>query len=64
MTRKTTFCEGLPWFKFNNFGVALGTNFKFYTSVAKGLKLGANSYVCRSYRGKTGTGGLFPPSHR
>ena len=28
-----------PRFKFNNFGLALGTNWKFYTRVAKGLKL-------------------------
>ena len=28
-----------PWFKFNNLGLALGVNLKFYTSVAKGLKL-------------------------
>ena len=39
---------------------------KFYTSVAKGLILkfkdfGGNSYVYRSYRGKTGNGGLFAP---
>ena len=27
------------WFKFNNLGVALDTNLKFYTSVAKELKL-------------------------
>ena len=33
------FFEGWSWFKFNNLGVALGTNFKFYTSVTKGLKL-------------------------
>ena len=44
MTRKTTFFEGLPWFKFNNLGVALGTNLKFYTSVAKGLKLNARKF--------------------
>ena len=37
MTRKTTFFEGWSWF--NNLGLALGTNLKFYTSVAKGLKL-------------------------
>ena len=35
---------------------------KFLTSVTKGLKLkvkvlGTKSYVCRSYRGKTGRGG-------
>ena len=23
---------------------------------------GANFYVCRSYRGKTGRGGLYPPN--
>ena len=38
MTRKTTFFESF-WFKFNNSGLALGMIFKFYTSVAKGLKL-------------------------
>ena len=39
MTRKTTFFEGLSLFKFNNLRLALGTNLKFYGSVAKGLKL-------------------------
>ena len=39
MTRKIAFFEGWSWFKFNNLGLALGTNLKFYTSVAKGLKL-------------------------
>ena len=39
MTRKTAFFGGWAWFKFNNLGLALGTNVKFYTSVAKGLKL-------------------------
>ena len=34
MTRKTTFSEG-----FNNLGLALGMTLKFYTSVAKSLKL-------------------------
>ena len=39
---------------------------KFYTSVGKGLKLkvkvlGANSYIWRSYRGKTGRGAFLPP---
>ena len=33
------FFKGWSWFKFNNLGLALGTNLKFYTSVAKGLKL-------------------------
>ena len=33
------FYKGWSWFKFNKLGLALGTNFKFYTSVAKVLKL-------------------------
>ena len=33
------FFERWSWFKFNNLRVALGTNFKFCTSVAKRLKL-------------------------
>ena len=32
-------CTGVSWLKFNNLGVALATNLKFCTSVAKGLKL-------------------------
>ena len=39
MTRKIAFFEGWSWFKFNNLGLALGKNFKFCTSVSKGLKL-------------------------
>ena len=39
MTRKTAFFEGWSWFKFNNLTLALGTNLKFYTSVAKKFKL-------------------------
>ena len=39
MTRRTAFIEGWSWFKFNNLGLALVTNLKFYTSVAKRLKL-------------------------
>ena len=31
--------KGCSWFKFNNLGLALSMSFKFYTSVAKGLKL-------------------------
>ena len=37
--QKNRFFEGWSWFKFNNLGLALGTNLKFYTSVTKGLKL-------------------------
>ena len=39
LTRKTAFFERWSWFKFNNLGLALGTNLKFYTSLAKWLKL-------------------------
>ena len=39
LTRKTAFFELWYWFKFNNFRLALGIAFKFYTSVARGLKL-------------------------
>ena len=39
MTRKTAFVEGWSWFKFNNLGLALDKSLKFYTTVAKGLKL-------------------------
>ena len=39
LTRKTAFFKGWSWFKFNNLGLALGTNLKFYTSLSKGLKL-------------------------
>ena len=70
LTRKTF--EWWFWFKFNDLRLALGTSLIFYTSVAKGSiptfdVLGANSDVCRTYRGKTGRGGggcegfLHPP---
>ena len=39
MTKKTCFLDGWSWFKFNNLGLTLGKNLKFYTSVAKELKL-------------------------
>ena len=44
MTRKTAFFEGWSWFKFNNLELALGTNWKFYTNVAKRLKLKARKF--------------------
>ena len=44
------FFEGCCWCKFNNW-LALGMTLKFYTSVAKGLKL-----KLRSYKGQTGGG--------
>ena len=39
LTRKSAFFDGWSWFKFNNLGLALGTNLKFYTNLPKGLKL-------------------------
>ena len=50
MTRKTTFFEGWSWFKFNNLGLALGIALKFYTSMAKELKLKVRKFL----GGKTG----------
>ena len=37
--QKNNFFVGWSWFKFNNLGVVLGMVLKFYTSVAKELKL-------------------------
>ena len=36
---KTTFIEVCSWFKFNNLGLAIVIDLKFYNSVAKGLEL-------------------------
>ena len=36
---KKHFFEGWSWFKFSNLELALGMALKFYTSIAKGLKL-------------------------
>ena len=37
--QKTTSLKEWSWFKLNNLALALGMGLKFYTSVAKGLKL-------------------------
>ena len=37
--QKKQFFEGWSWFKGNNLGLRLGVTVKFYTSVAKVLKL-------------------------
>ena len=76
MTRKTAFFEGWSWFKFNNLGLTLGMNLKFYTSVTKGLKLKVRKFwrliltFVKVTREKLvlWRGGLFaspppPPSH-
>ena len=41
----TSFFAGWSWFKFNNLGLALVITFKFYTSVAKGLKLKVRNFL-------------------
>ena len=38
LLQKKHFFEEWSWFKFNDLGVTLCTGFKFYISVAKGLK--------------------------
>ena len=72
LTRKIAFSEGWSWFKFNNLGLALGTNLKFSTSVAKGLKLKVSKFwgqnpALKDVTGEklVGGGGLFatPPVH-
>ena len=73
MTSPTNFylvtqIEGKSWFKFNNLGLALGTNLKFYTSVAKGLKLKVRKFsrlilmFVEVTREKL-VGGTFLPTH-
>ena len=65
--RKTTFLKGWSWFKFNNLGLALGTSFKFYTRVAKGLKLKVTKFLGLiptfvKVTGENLVGGSFCPS--
>ena len=67
MTRKTAFFEDWSWFKFNNFGLALGIALKFYTSVAKELKLKVRKFYGLITRfvevtGEKLVGGTFWPS--
>ena len=68
MTGKKQCFEDCYWFRFKNLRLALTVVLKFYTRVAKGLKLkvtkvfGASSYVCWSYRGKTSRGPFNPLS--
>ena len=41
---KLLFVERWSWFRFNNLGLAIGTTLKFYTGVAKGLKLKVRNF--------------------
>ena len=61
-----SFFEGWSWFKFNNLGLALGTNLKFYTSLSKGLKLKVRRFwgltlAFVEVTGEKMVGGLFAP---
>ena len=67
LIRKTAFFEGWSWFKFNNLELTLGTDSKFYTSVAKGLKLKARKFwrLIPSFveiKGGKLVGGFLPPT--
>ena len=68
LTRKTAFFESRSWFKFNNLGLALGMNWNFYTSVAKGLKLKVRKFfglvpMFVEVTGEKTVGGLLAPFH-
>ena len=45
LTRKNRFFQGCSWLKFNNLGLVLGTNLKFYTSMTKGLKIKVRKFL-------------------
>ena len=68
LTRKTAFFERWSWFKFINLGVTQGRKVEILHQCGKRVKtksqnvLGGNSYICRSYRGKTGRGAFLPPT--
>ena len=70
MTRKTTFFERWSSVKFNNLGLALGIALKFYTSVAKELKLKLTKFcgLINRFVDNTGEklvgGGIFAPHTR
>ena len=69
MTRKIAFFERWSWFKFNNLGLALGTNLESRTSVAKELKLkfrkfwGPNLTFVEVIGEKLVGGHFCPPPH-
>ena len=63
---KIAFLEEWSWFKFHNLGLALVTNLKFSTSVAKGLKLKVRKFwgsnpTFVEVTGEKLVGGTFPP---
>ena len=69
LTGKTNFFEGYCWFNFKYLGLALGIALKFYTSVAKELKLKARKFwgliatFAEVIGGKTGRRSLSAALH-
>ena len=63
LLRETTFFEKWSQFKFNNLALALGTNLKCYSSVAKGLKLNVRKFwrQVSTFAEVTGEKLLTPP---
>ena len=63
MTRKNAFFEGWSSFKFNNLGLSIVTNLKFYTSLSKGLKLKVRKLwgLIPTFVEVTGDRGFAPP---
>ena len=64
--KSRAFFDGWSWFKLNNLGLALGTKLKFYTRVAKVLKLkvkilGGLIPKFVEVTGEKLVGGLFAP---
>ena len=45
VVKKNYFFEGWSWFMFNNLGLALGMVLKFYTSMAKVVKINVSKFV-------------------
>ena len=63
---KNCFFERWSWFKFNNLGLAVGTNLKFYASLSKELKLKVRKSLgliptFLEVTGEKLVGGLFAP---
>ena len=62
--QKKHFLEEWPWFKFNNFWLALGIGLKFYTSVTKQLNLKVTLLlelilIFAEFAGEKHVGGFF-----
>ena len=69
LTRKTAFFDGWSSFRFDNLGLALGTNLKFCSNMGKALKLKVRkfcglipTFVEVTGKNLVGAGGLFAPT--